>query len=784
MRLKTTPVEKSAKLFKALTVLVTLLCSPSLWADGSRNLYPSTATGVRAQLQTANTVTANWPFPNSSAHYVYAQAGERITLASSAQGSGSARIRLIGPSGTELVNNTSGGLIANRAAELAGPRLFGQTGGNFYTPIYYQVPANGTGIYKVEFTARTTNTPSSSISATENWSQGNNGIIAWDISVINSSNSGFIPGRVYTNVMNLSNGSGGSGGANGFHGVFYTLTKDGYTYRVKNNGNNGLYFTFFVNNNGFVNPSTRIPLYKSLNYSNGTNFSSRVHNPNLADTATEITHKIFYTLPASDLPASATGAAPGPTSGNNTTWLKNTVITPQVAAVSVEGVEGTNGQVGAKGGYVKFNADTQGNYQVIIEGSAPGSGFVRRVLTGSAVAGLNQVYWDGKDGNDALPPASNTALPIKVTVILQGAEVHFPFIDMEYNPNGIIIELLNHNNLASAPVSDIVYWDDSNVSGTGPTPKNNSHLPPTNNPGNTSSNVNGHLWSGSTFGNEKGIDTWTFIKGQETTINTGVLVKTADLKIVSIVPDKNTAYTGDHIIYTVKVKNDGPSDVTGAKFNFNLPAGMSPQNAQFTASACGSSTPLTYNAAGNTYTSDLTLPNGCEVTITITVTVNNTGPQGPQAQQVEATILRTNDVTDPDATNPDINTMPTDAHSECANNGLGGTCNNILTNSALIATRACYSDPLITGTGAPSQHGITLLQRAGSGNDNWPMVRTSAHTVLESNTKGFVITRVSTAGLTAITAPQEGMMVYDTTEKCLKIYSDGVWSCFNNPACP
>ncbi len=37
---------------------------------------------------------------------------------------------------------------------------------------------------------------------------------------------------------------------------------------------------------------------------------------------------------------------------------------------------------------------------------------------------------------------------------------------------------------------------------------------------------------------------------------------------------------------------------------------------------------------------------------------------------------------------------------------------------------------------------------------------------------------------TAITKPKEGMIVYDTTEKCLKIYSDGSWKCYNIPACP
>lgn len=97
----------------------------------------------------------------------------------------------------------------------------------------------------------------------------------------------------------------------------------------------------------------------------------------------------------------------------------------------------------------------------------------------------------------------------------------------------------------------------------------------------------------------------------------------------------------------------------------------------------------------------------------------------------------------------------------------------------------CLKDPTTTGTGTDTKHGITLLKRAGSNdNDNWPMVRKSAHTVLESNSKGFVPTRITTANLSNITTPVEGMMVFDTTAKCLKIYDGTSWKCFTTPTCP
>ena len=395
---------------------------------------------------------------------------------------------------------------------------------------------------------------------------------------------------------------------------------------------------------------------------------------------------------------------------------------------------------------------------------------------------------------------------MNITISLQRGEVHFPYIDMEYNRFGTILELLNHTNLSGLPLSNIVYWNDVDIpdvtNGTNSSPKNNSHLPPTNSTG-ISSVTNGHSWglngngTAGQFGDVRAIDTYTFIKGEETTLTTSVTVKSADLMVSSIVPNKTNAELGDQVAYTVKVKNDGPSDVNGAKFTFKSSSSFTPQSVIFNANGCGSqSMALSYDATTQTYTSNLNLPNGCEITYTINVIVNNTSTAGNK--NVEAAILRTNDVSDPDATNPDIAVLPTNAQSECTNNGLGGACNNIKINNVLVVTLPCYNNPSTTGTPTATNHGITLLKKAGITTSDWPMVRKSAHTVLESNTKGFVVTRMtsdpSKTGdanhISNISTPQDGMMVYDTFSNCLKIYTVEVlpavtgWKCYLAPACP
>ena len=87
----------------------------------------------------------------------------------------------------------------------------------------------------------------------------------------------------------------------------------------------------------------------------------------------------------------------------------------------------------------------------------------------------------------------------------------------------------------------------------------------------------------------------------------------------------------------------------------------------------------------------------------------------------------------------------------------------------------CYNLPNTTGLGTDTKVGITLLQRAGLDNqDQWPMARKSGHIALESNTKGFVITRTTTD---KILDPKIGMMIYDTENDCVSLYNGTSWHC-------
>lgn len=107
-----------------------------------------------------------------------------------------------------------------------------------------------------------------------------------------------------------------------------------------------------------------------------------------------------------------------------------------------------------------------------------------------------------------------------------------------------------------------------------------------------------------------------------------------------------------------------------------------------------------------------------------------------------------------------------------------------------IAKTVCYKTDQSTGTALDTNHGITSLGRAGTDNGGWPMIRKGAWTVLESKTKAFVINRLSNDQIQSIATPVDGMMVYDTDAKCLKIFVENAdptlngWHCFNKQGCP
>jgi gliding motility-associated-like protein/uncharacterized repeat protein (TIGR01451 family) len=684
-----------------LALLFLVFISFNVKAEGSKDLYPATQTkGSRAFLY-CNTNTqhiSSWPFKTTGTHYVYAVNGETIAVGSSAQGVNGGYIKVTSPDGdvyTTTIGSKTAGYIIDRDAELAGPYNGSGAVGKMFRP--YDVSVNKTGVWRVDFYAPGGITGDGLFDVPkdlglEKWDQTKvniNVIAAWDVSVRNGLD--WYKGRVYTNVLNLLVNSDSFTSNKSYYATHYILTKDGRAYRVQTNGNNGVGFTFFSNSNGFAVNS--VPTYRSLNGSEPNDIIQYVHDPRSLDDGKNVTHKIFYNKPNKDLPASA----PLHVTGNPTysTWLKNAAVLPEISNIKVIGKEGTVGQVSNKGANITFTSSSIGTYRITI----PVPSGADRVIIGVASFGANTVFWDGKDGNGVFIPAGTPVGQIKTK--LQSAEVHFPYIDMEINPQGIIIELTDNTldyNLKTLSTdegeySDRVYWDDTGVDKVGPGIPD----PFSNAVEGRSSRVNGHKWgtyvdnaASTSFGNARSIDTWAYIQGSEESQAIDMVIKTADLMIESIRTDVSKYYSDQELTYTIRVKNDGPSAVEDALFNFRTPVGFVINTISYTVPS-GTAVVKNTNPTLESYLSLLNLSDQAVVEFVITGKVNAT--LFNQLLSVEASILRPADVTDPDATNPN-SAKPVDPHSECFNGTGVENCNNIKYNT-LNPQEVCLNGEII-----------------------------------------------------------------------------------------
>jgi gliding motility-associated-like protein len=523
-----------------------LLSAKSTLAEGSKELTANS--GNRAYLLSSTIPNPSYPFPTLGTMKVYVKAGETIYVGSSAQGQGSGTINLRAPDGGTYTSGTSltVGFIGTPAQEMAGP--LPNAGG--YQAFTKTVGTGQEGIWEIDFISPTDgddvggNPPA--IPVTAQWIQPNNRYVAaFDVSVRNSSNTAFLTGRVFTNVL-----SGILGTFNvGFNAILNILTKDGYRYKLDNNGQAGNGFTFFVNNKGFRN-ADGTPSYKSVDNTNNPNAYSPVND----DTPSDITHKIFFNTPSADLPASAN------TLGGGTTWLINVPVEPALTNIGFTGADGRDGVAGTAlpGGKIKFTATGNGTYAIAIDVNRNNvfTDAIDRQLTGTVNSGSNEVSWDGLDGTGTGVKPNAASFAVNITVSLFAAEVHFPFFDVERNLYGI---LLTRTNGSNAP-DNTIYWDDSDLAAVG-TPSN-----PIKNITGLSSLLNGHKWGSPAgnpndaddFGNERSIDTWAYVISP-------ALKATVDIKVES--PDPSNIKVPN----IITPNNDGKNDVFEVKGIANYP---------------------------------------------------------------------------------------------------------------------------------------------------------------------------------------------------------------------
>lgn len=84
----------------------------------------------------------------------------------------------------------------------------------------------------------------------------------------------------------------------------------------------------------------------------------------------------------------------------------------------------------------------------------------------------------------------------------------------------------------------------------------------------------------------------------------------------------------------------------------------------------------------------------------------------------------------------------------------------------------CTEDPNTDPADGFTKTGISNLAGFANG---WPGNVPNGFLAIESKNKGFVITRV--ANTSAIVTPVEGMLIYDLSANCVKLYNGTSWKC-------
>jgi uncharacterized repeat protein (TIGR01451 family) len=638
----------SGKFELAAFVCTFILCILGYWtqpaqAEGSKELNSSSGKRAYTEWDTVQTTAG---IARKSTLKVYVNAGEKINLGSSvynSAGGGTQDIVYRSPNGGQDgscdVLQTGFGLIDTTTKEANGP--FPSAGG--YTPC--QITATETGIYEVEFHAPLSDgtgqnplmiatTTAFATDATQRAT-----VAAWDITVTNSSAQA-IPGRVFANYLALNIGNNTNDSIGALSSAVFVKTADGYLYRIDFNGLDPFGFIMLSNPQGFTSGGNR--LYKSVQLGSGDSLPSG----GAIDSSVAGTNKIFFNPPSMDLPATASLPSGG------STWLQSLVAPPPAAPTNFEFVgkeANTPGKAGTfpLGGYFKFNVAQAGRYRIFLDFNGNGTFDSNdRILSGISTVGTNSVEWDGKDGLGVALRPDATGYRASIAVTVDVGEVHFPFIDAENNPRGIIVT--RQNCTLSEPLAGctIVYYDDTGlIGGTVPNPIAAK--------GGIDSSTGAHAFS-SSFGDHKGIDTWTSVPSTSDSIESGgIVLREADLQVTKTHSFSNVV--GSQITYTVTVTNKGPSDTSDIVVTDNIPGTVT--NVTWTcaitndvagslANACGAA-----NGLGNNLNTTLTLNKDAVATFTITGTV-------PSFADLSNSVTAKTplDVTDPNTTANDSHT--------------------------------------------------------------------------------------------------------------------------------
>ena len=483
-----------------------------LWAEGSKDFrdYPGYRLFFNAEQE--------------QQLKVFAVEGEVINVGGSHVGISGGFITVYRPDGTmhSIFDGADGlAIINDDVEEINGPTGGGTTLGIGYEPGTVVVAAGETGVWTVRFEY-----PNYDYSAFTNklnnepWTRadqptGQRVVLAWDVTVTQggAGNMGGTPieGRVYSNeYISIQNENGITTSP-----TFYILTKDGYQYQVDFRETDPWGFPIFSNSSGITDENQQ-PCYQSANqldYKRSADPSTwaaggkYLYHPQAEDTEMTINNKVFFNPPDPNMPTQAL-VTDVVRNNTHTTWLYQELmeVNPVFEDVYFKGNVPVNGlcsedlsaQEGL-GGTFSFKININGTAKIALDLNDNGrfDDSIDRTFFQRVTIGMNEVFWDGKDGEGTVVSANpNFRLNYKISA--RGGEVHILMLDIENNYEGIVFTRLNG---VDSP-SNEYYYDHSPIGGS---------VSGGGTPGAPEVSTVPYIYS-SLFGNNKLLDYWTYVE--------------------------------------------------------------------------------------------------------------------------------------------------------------------------------------------------------------------------------------------------------------------------------
>ncbi|MCB0210097.1 MAG: hypothetical protein KDJ52_12245 [Anaerolineae bacterium] len=629
-------------------------------AEGSRDLYPTGASGNRANIEWRNSFYGSF-LRRRSLFQVYAEAGEVMLLGSSAVGVNQGDIRVYNPNringitGDENIpknpnfscetqrgntGNANQGRITSRTMELAGPDTIidpataapGNDVSNGYVPCFYTAPESG--IYYVIFLgpdgdnsdAEIAPTGQVDLSSSANFNaQQGTSVAAWDVTIrFGLTSTTDINGRLYVNYLTRFTG----GWPRPSNSRYFIYTDDGYLYRTDMRGIDANGFIVYANDIGFLD-SDGSPLYQDVVADPSASSQEQNQLQILLGgvSLSPPSHLIFFNPPSQEA-----------IEANN---FPITPIIPQILSLEFEGSLTDNDTFVGGGGVFTFTSNTSGIFELII--SRDGVDFspdnpLNRAFQEAHSVGSNTLIWDGLDNNGDPFPVGNG---YQARVINRGGEHHFPMLDIESSlEGGPTFTLLNAPNgqcpsfEGKAPNCNIAFYDDRGYTTANGTdvgtpgqvlPNNIPPNPPNSNllTGFDTTTDQRKFGDGSStgFGDAKGLDLWTFYPSEAKFVTIDILALNV---AIGKTDDGITTFPGGIIPYTVFYTNTNQIDATGTVITEVVPL--------YTAFNAAASIPTTWSCpdsspAGTVCTTFLGLvPSGATGSVNFGVTVPDTIP--------------------------------------------------------------------------------------------------------------------------------------------------------------